>query len=96
MIRVSSNGTGLRSQLKGFDRSVDGFAESVSIGERLMSDVMSLEVTPDGFDTFQLPRIFGQPCDRAPVSRGSACRLREFAGVDRAIVRDQHQGPGAC
>src|SRR5436305_2254864 len=74
------------------DGVVDGLIEVVRSGERLMSEVMPLQVAPETLDVVQLRSIFRQPLDGEPVGalgeRGAAC----LAGVDRAVVEDQNDG----
>src|SRR3954471_11123483 len=74
------------------NRFVDGAVEIVRSGERLMSEVMPLEVAPDPFNVVELRGVFRQPLDGEPVcalgERGAAC----LAGVDRAVVQDEHEG----
>src|SRR3954449_8800761 len=69
-----------------------GAVEIVRSGERLMSEVMPLEVAPDPFNVVELRGVFRQPLDGEPVcalgERGAAC----LAGVDRAVVQDEHEG----
>jgi hypothetical protein len=80
---------------------VDRLVECVSVGEGLMGEMMRLEVAPDGLDVVQFRGVFGQPLDGDPMCAGGECRERELAGVDRAVVLDQHDrreglsGPGA-
>src|SRR3954467_15566744 len=75
------------------NRLVDGAVEVIRAGERLMSEVMPLEVAPDPFNVVELRGVFRQPLDGEPVGalgeRGAAC----LAGVDRAVVEDEHEGP---
>ena len=71
---------------------VDRLVESVGIGEGLVSEMMRLEVAPDGLDVVQFRGVFGQPLDGEPMCAGSERRERALAGMDRAIVRDQHDG----
>src|SRR3954447_13226671 len=72
------------------NRFVDGAVEVIRAGEGGMSEVMSLQVAPETLDVVQLRSIFRQPLDREPVGargeRGAAC----LAGVDRAVVEDEH------
>src|SRR3954471_22824122 len=74
------------------NRFVDGAVEVIRTVERLMSEVMPLQVAPESLDVVQLRRVFRQPLDREPVGalgeRGAAC----LAGVDRAVVEDQNEG----
>ena len=51
---------------------------------------MRLEVVPDDLDVIEFGRVFGQPLDGEPVCAGGERRARELAGMDRAIVLDQH------
>src|SRR5580698_6427909 len=52
--------------------------------------MMRLEVAPDSLDVVQFRRVFGQPFDGEPMDAGGQRRHREFAGVDGAVVLDQH------
>src|SRR4051812_47588466 len=72
------------------NRFVDGAVEVIRTVERLMSEVMPLQVAPETLDVVQLRSIVRQPLDGEPVGalgeRGAAC----LAGVDRAVVEDEH------
>ena len=87
--------------IEGVDGLVDRLVECVGVGEGLVGEMMRLEVAPDGLDVVQFRRVFGQPLDGEPMCAGGERRERELAGVDRAIVLDQHDrrdglsGPGA-
>src|SRR5215210_29006 len=73
---------------------LDGAIEIVRSRERLMSEVMPLQVAPDRFDVVELWGILRKPFDPEPVGvlgEGGAARL---AGVDRAVVEDEHEGLG--
>src|SRR3954454_1641629 len=74
------------------NRFVDGAVEIVRSGDRLMSEVMPLDVAPVPFNVVDLRGVFRQPLDGEPVcalgERGAAC----LAGVDRAVVQDEHEG----
>src|SRR5215211_3814006 len=74
------------------NRFVDGAVEVIRTVERLMCEVMPLQVAPETLDIVQLRSIFRQPLDGEPVGargeRGAAC----LAGVDRAVVEDEHEG----
>src|SRR3954447_12600412 len=63
------------------NRFVDGAVEVIRTVERLMSEVMPLQVAPETLDIVQLRSIFRQPLDGEPVGargeRGAAC----LAGV---------------
>ena len=74
------------------DSLVNGAVEVIRAGERLMSEVMPLQVAPDPFDIVQLRGVCRQPLDREPVGtrgKGGASRL---AGVDRTVIEDQNEG----
>src|SRR3954453_2835942 len=49
------------------NRFVDGAVEVIRTVERLMSEVMPLQVAPETLDVVQLRSIFRQPLDREPV-----------------------------
>jgi moderate conductance mechanosensitive channel len=49
------------------DSLVNGAVEVIRAGERLMGEVMPLQVAPDPFDVVQLRGVFRQPLDREPV-----------------------------
>src|SRR4051812_19018860 len=49
------------------NRFVDGAVEVIRTVERLMSEVMPLQVAPDALDVVQLRSIFRQPLDPEPV-----------------------------
>ena len=74
------------------DSIVDGLIEVFRSRGGLVSEVMPLQVAPDRFDVVQLRSVFRQPLDPEPVGalgeRGAAC----LAGVDRAVVEDEHEG----
>ena len=69
---------------------MDGSVESVGVGEGLVGEVMGLEVAPDRLDVIEFGRVLGQPFHGQPVRPGGQCGARALAGVDRAIVLDQH------
>src|SRR4051812_40855151 len=53
--------------IKLHDGLVNGAVEVIRTGERLMSEVMPLQVAPDPFDVVQLWGVRWQPLDREPV-----------------------------
>src|SRR6202453_150997 len=55
-------------------------------------EMMRLEVAPNGLDVVQFRSVSGQPLDGEPMGAGGECGEGELAGVDRAIVLDQHDG----
>src|SRR4051795_4634342 len=74
------------------DCVLDSAVEVIRTVERLVSEVMPLQVAPETLDVVQLRSIVRQPLDGEPVGalgeRGAAC----LAGVDRAVVQDEHEG----
>jgi hypothetical protein len=72
----------------------DGAGESVGIGEGAVGEIVLLEVAPASFDVVQLRGVFRQPFEGDPGARGErlGCQL---AAVDRPVVEDRNQGPGA-
>src|SRR4051812_30141047 len=76
------------------DCVLDSAVEVIGTVERLMCEVMPLQVAPEGLDVVQLRGILRQPLDREPVGalgEGGAGRL---AGVDRAVIQDEHERLG--
>ncbi len=69
---------------------MDRAVECAWVGECLMREMMRLEVMPDALDVVQFGGIFGQPLDGEPMRAGGQRGAREFAGMDRPIVFDQH------
>src|SRR4051812_23658270 len=72
----------------------DGAFESVGIGEGTIGQIMLLEVAPASLDVVQFGGVFRQPLDGEPgaLGEGAGCQL---AGVDRPVVENRDQGPGA-
>ncbi len=72
----------------------DGAFESVGIGEGMIGELMLLQVAPASLDVVQLGGVFWQPFEGEPGARGErlCCQL---AGVDRPIVENRDQRPGA-
>src|SRR4051812_19264330 len=74
------------------DSIVDGLIEVFRSRGGLVSEVMPLQVAPDRFDVVQLRSVFRQPLDPEPVGAlGERCAGR-LAGVDRAVIQDEHEG----
>jgi hypothetical protein len=71
---------------------VDRLVECVGVSEGVVGEMVRLEVAPDGLDVVQFRSVFGQPLDGEPMCAGSERRERELAGVDWAIILDQHDG----
>jgi hypothetical protein len=68
--------------------------ESVGIGGGAVEELMLLEIAPTSFDVVQLGGVFRQPFESEPgaLGEGACCQL---AAVDRSVVENCHQGPGA-
>ncbi len=72
------------------DSIVDGLLEVFRSRGGLVSEVMPLQVAPDRFDVVELRRVFRQPLDREPVGALGERGAGRLAGVDRAVVEDEH------
>ena len=72
------------------DCLVDGIIEVVWTVESLVSKMMLLQIAPELFDVVERRRVFRQPFDREPGRPLGECGARRLAGVDRAIVEDEH------
>src|SRR5690349_18359248 len=72
----------------------DGAGASVNVREGAVGELMLLEVAPASFDLIQLGCVFRQPFEGEPSAIGKrvCCQL---AGVDRSIVENCDQRPGA-
>ena len=76
------------------DRVRDGAGESIGVSESAVGELMLFEVAPASFDVVQLRGVFRQPFDGQPGARGErlCCQL---AGVDRPVIENCDQRPGA-
>ena len=74
------------------DCVLDGAVEVIRAGECLMSEVMPLQVAPESLDVVQLRGVFRQPLDGEPVGTLGEGGARRLAGVDRAVVENEHEG----
>src|SRR3954454_18681584 len=72
----------------------DGAGESVDIGEGAVGELMLLEVAPASLDVVQFGGIFRQPFEGKPGARGERL-CGQLAGVDRPVIENRDQGPGA-
>ena len=72
----------------------DGAGESVGIGEGTISEIMLFEVTPASLDVIQLGGVFRQPFKGGPRALGERL-CGQFAAVDRSVVENRNQRPGA-
>src|SRR6202161_1999691 len=69
---------------------MDGLVERGDVFEGLVGEVMGLKIAPDALDFLEVGDVFCQPLAGEPVCAGGQGGERAFAGVDRAIVLDQH------
>src|SRR3982750_343442 len=74
------------------DGVVDGRIEVVRSGEGLVREVMPLQGAPETLDIVQLRSIVRQPLDPEPMSPLGEGGTSRLAGVDRAVVEDEHEG----
>src|SRR3954447_15323985 len=66
---------------------VDSAVEVIRTVERLMCEVMPLQVAPENLDVVQLRRVFRQPLDREPVGAlGKGCPRSARAARDALLV----------
>src|SRR6201997_4397642 len=72
------------------DGVTDRAVERVGVGKGLMCQMGGLEVGPDHRVVVEFRRILGQPFDGEPVGAGGQRCRREVAGMDGAIVLDEH------
>ena len=73
---------------------MDDFVEDVWISERLVGEMMSLEVAPDDLDVVEFGRVFRQPFDGEPMGAlGKRCRCR-LADMDGSVV--EHNDDWLC
>src|SRR5919107_4603604 len=68
--------------------------ESVGIGECMVGELMLFEVAPASFDIVQLGGVFRQPFEGEPGALVEGAR-GQLAGVNRSVVENRDQGPGA-
>src|SRR3954471_8617677 len=73
------------------DGLMDGAIEVFRSPERLMGEVMPLQVAPDRFDVVELGSIFRKPFDPEPVGALGERGAGRLAGVDRAVVENEHE-----
>jgi hypothetical protein len=85
---------GLSLVVEAGDSIRDGAGKSIDIGEGAISELMLFEVTPASFDVIQFGGVFRQPFEGEPeaLGKGAGCQL---ASVDRPVVENRDQGPGA-
>ena len=76
------------------DCRMDGLVKCGCVSEGLVREVIGLEMVPNYFDVVEFGRVFGQPLDGEPVRASGQSGERALAGMDRAIVLDQHDRLG--
>src|ERR687883_1710192 len=76
------------------DRVRDGAGESVGVSESAVGELMLLEVAPASFNVVQLRGVFRQPFEGEPGALGERL-CGQLAGVDRPVIENRDQGPGA-
>src|SRR4051812_8374256 len=72
------------------DGLMDRVIEVFGAREGLVSELVSLQVAPELFDVVELRSVFEQPLDPEPVGTFGKSRLACLAGMDRAVVEDEH------
>jgi hypothetical protein len=72
----------------------DGLGESVHVGEGLVGELMLLEVAPASLDVVQFGGVFWQPFEGEPGALDERL-CGQFAAVDRPIVENRNERPGA-
>ena len=73
------------------DGVVDGTVEMIGVGEGLMSQEVTLQITPGSLNVIQFWGIFWQPFDGEPRP-GSEGGLRGFAGMDGTVIENEDDG----
>ena len=76
------------------DGVMDRAFESVEIGDGAIGQIMLLEVAPASFNIVRLGGLFGQPFEGEPSALGERL-CGQLAAVDRAVVENRNQRPGA-
>src|SRR6201997_2510953 len=75
--------------IEGSDSLVNGVGEVFAAGERLVCEMMPLQIAPYSLDGIELRGIFWQPFDAEPGRAGGQRGARRLAGVDGAVVEDK-------
>src|SRR5215208_1764148 len=76
------------------DSARDGAAARVDIGESAIGKLMLFEVAPASLDIVQLGGVFRQPFKGQPRALGERLCCQP-AGVDRPVIENRDQRPGA-
>ena len=72
----------------------DSVGESIGIGEGSVGELMLLEVAPASLDIIQFGGVFRQPFGGEPGALGERL-CGQFAAMDRSVVENRDQRPGA-
>ena len=75
--------------IEGSDSLVNGVGEVFAAGERLVCEMMPLQIAPYSLDGSELRGIFWQPFDGEPGRAGGQRGARRLADVDGAVVEDE-------
>ena len=75
---------------------MDFAVEVFDVVEGHVGKIVGLQIAPNCLDVVEFGRVFGQPLDAQPMGAGRQGRARELAGVNGAVVQDQHDGRGAA
>jgi len=70
---------------------MNGTVEMIGVGEGLMSQEVTLQITPGSLNVIQFRGIFWQPLDGEPRP-GSEGGLRSFAGMDGTVIENEGDG----
>ena len=80
-------------EVQGLDGVLDGLVKDVCVCEGLMRGITGFEVARYGFDVVEFGRISGQPLDARPMGAGGQRGPGRLAGMDRAVVEPDGDGP---
>src|SRR5260370_22115500 len=75
--------------IEGSDGLMNGVGEVFAASERLVREMMPLQIAPNPLDGVELRGIFRQPFDREPGRAGGQRGSRRLAGVDMAVVENE-------
>src|SRR5260370_22138350 len=81
--------------IEGSDGLMNGVGEVFAASERLVREMMPLQIAPNPLDGVELRGIFRQPFDREPGRAGGQRGSRRLAGVGRAVVEDEPKRLGS-
>jgi hypothetical protein len=75
--------------IEGSDGLVNGVGEVFAAAERLVGEVVALQIAPYPLDGIELRGVFRQPLDSEPERASGQRGARRLAGVDGAVVEDE-------